>query len=201
MACAWLLAVDEPAPSRAIVDSIDPHAWRAVSELALSGLASPVTTSMGRLFDAIAALCGLRLNVNYEGQAAIELEAACDPAEDDAYPLPLTREGGRIVLDARQTVQAVLRDVDTSVSRARIAARFHNAVAWATTAACISLAVERGLHTVVLSGGSFQNRVLLERVATDLRHAGLRALVPERLPAGDGGISYGQVAVAVARRR
>jgi hydrogenase maturation protein HypF len=91
------------------------------------------------------------------------------------------------------------RDCAAGVPVARIAARFHNGVATATTAACIRLAGERGLDTVVLSGGSFQNRVLLERVAGDLRHAGVRVLVPERLPPNDGGISFGQAAVAAAR--
>ena len=201
MACAWLLAAlgDRAAPSKAIVGAIDPRSWRAVSELSASGFASPITTSMGRLFDAIAALCGLRLHVNYEGQAAIELEAACDRATLDPYPLPLARERERIVLDARETVRAAVRDLDGGVPVARIAARFHNAVAAATTAACSTLAAQRGLDVVVLSGGSFQNRVLLERVAGELRDAGLRVLVPERLPPGDGGISFGQAAVAAAR--
>jgi hydrogenase maturation protein HypF len=160
-----------------------------------------VTTSAGRLFDAVAALCGVRMRVNYEGQAAIELEAMCDPGERTAYPLPLARDGGRIVLDARKAVVAVVDDLAAGAPVARVAARFHNALAAATTAACIELAVERDMYAVALSGGSFQNRVLLERVATDLRHAGMRVLIPERLPPGDGGISYGQAAVAAAVAR
>jgi hydrogenase maturation protein HypF len=203
MACSWLLAADrEPvAPPAAIGAAIDRRLWQRVAQLSQTGLASPVTTSMGRLFDAVAAICGLRLWVAYEGQAAAELEAVCDPAEHGAYPLPLTRDAERIVLDPRETVQAVARDSAAGVPVARIAARFHNAVASATTAACITLAGERGIGTVVLSGGSFQNRVLVEGVAADLRHAGLRVLVPERLPPNDGGISYGQAAIAAARLR
>ena len=201
MACAWLLATvgDRAAPSQAIAEAIDPRCWRAVSALAVNGLASPVTTSIGRLFDAIAALCGLRLHVNYEGQAAVELEAACEEAVRDAYPLPLAREGERILIDPRETVAATIRDLERGIAVARIAARFHNAVASATVAACARLASERGLEVVILSGGSFQNRVLLERVALDLRAAGLRVLIPERLPPNDGGISFGQAAVAAAR--
>ncbi|MDQ6817911.1 MAG: carbamoyltransferase HypF, partial [Actinomycetota bacterium] len=201
MACAWAHAAHgkETAPPTAIAQAVDPRAWRAVSELAVSGLASPITTSMGRLFDAVSALCGLRLRVTFEGQAAIELEAACDPREGDAYPMPLTRDGGLVVLDARETVVAAMGDLEARVSVPRISARFHSAVASATTAACISLAGQRRMDTIVLSGGSFQNRVLLERVTANLRAAGLRVLVPERLPPGDGGISYGQAAVAAAR--
>ena len=199
MACAWLVAAGAGAIPPVIAAGVDRRWWERVAELCRTGLASPVTTSMGRLFDAVAALCGVRLSVSFEGQAAADLEAACDPAEIGDYPLELGRDAGRLVLDARGTVAAVARDSAAGVPVPRIAARFHNAVAAATTAACITLAGERGLDAVVLSGGSFQNRVLLERVARDLRHAGVRVLVPERLPPNDGGISFGQAAVAAAR--
>ena len=201
MACAWLLAAEgqTPAPPKTIAHAIEPRTWQAVSELARSGLASPATTSMGRLFDAIAALCGVRLEVSYEGQAAAELEALCQPDERGFYALPLTREGRTIVLDPRPTMREVIADLKRGVGSARIAARFHNAVAAATACACMALAGERGVGTVVLGGGSFQNRLLLESVAATLQRVGLRVLVPERLPPNDGGISYGQAAVAAAR--
>ena len=97
------------------------------------------------------------------------------------------------------TVAASFGVLGAGVPVAQIAAGFHNAVASATVAACTVLASERGLDVVVLSGGSFQNRVLLERVAVDLRDVGLRVLIPERLPPNDGGISFGQAAIAAAR--
>jgi hydrogenase maturation protein HypF len=153
---------------------------------------------MGRLFDAVAALCGLRLRVNYEGQAAAELEAACDPRELDFYPLHVERAPSGVLLDARPTVRAVLSDVRGGEPVGTIAARFHNAIASATASALMLLAAERALDLVVLSGGSFQNRVLLERVSANLRQAGLNVLVPARLPPNDGGIAYGQAAVACA---
>ena len=201
MACAWLLAARGEAQSapQPIAKEIDPGSWRAVRRLAESGLASPPTTSMGRLFDAVAALCGVRLEVNYEGQAAAELESLCDASEREAYSLPLQRDDQSLILDPRPTVDGVARDVERGAPPARIAARFQNAVATATACACITLAGQRNLDTVVLAGGSFQNRLLLESVAASLGHAGLRVLVPERLPPNDGGISYGQVAVAAAR--
>jgi hydrogenase maturation protein HypF len=146
---------------------------------------------MGRLFDAVAALCGVRTEVTYEGQAAIELEALSDPSERHAYPLPVTDD---LVLDARPTIRALVADDAPIANRA---ARFHNAVAGATAIAC-----ERaGATTVVLSGGVFQNRTLFERTGALLRDAGLRVLTPELLPPNDGGISYGQAAVAAARGR
>lgn len=196
MACAWLAeALGGPAPlPAALAGRVDGQVWRAVSEMVRTGLASPVTTSAGRLFDAVAALCGLRTHVTYEGQAAIELEAACDPAERGAYELPV--DGG--VLDARPLVLAVARDVERGVPAGVVAARFHHGLADATAAACVAAAGERGIGTVVLSGGVFQNRRLLERTSVTLRAAGLRVLVPERLPANDGGISFGQAAIAAA---
>jgi hydrogenase maturation protein HypF len=201
MACAWLQAAHgaEANAPQPIANEIAPGAWGAVRQLARSGIASPPTTSMGRLFDAVAALCGVRLHVNYEGQAAAELEALCDPRDRDGYSLPLLRNGGDLVLDPRPTVHEIARDVHAGVPAAKIAARFHNAVAAATTCACISLAGQRNLDTAVLAGGSFQNRALLESVGASLARAGLRVLVPERLPPNDGGISYGQAAVAAAR--
>ena len=103
------------------------------------------------------------------------------------------------MLDARETILAVDRDVSRGVPTPTIAARFHHALADATAAECAQLAADRGLEIVVLSGGAFQNRRLLERTAAALEKAGLRVLVPERLPPNDGGISYGQAAVAAAR--
>jgi hydrogenase maturation protein HypF len=205
MACAWLTAVAEGDPSMppALAGRVEPERWAQVAALARGGPASPVTTSMGRLFDAVSALCGVRTAVNYEGQAAAELEGIADRSERGAYPLPLhsaeplwpAGDAG-LVLDARQTVLAIVRDL--SAGPALVSARFHNTVAASTAVACARVAEARGLDTVVLSGGVFQNRLLLERAVAALEDAGLRVLVPERLPPNDGGISYGQAAVAAA---
>jgi hydrogenase maturation protein HypF len=187
MACAWLLAAGATTPT-ALADAVDADRRDQVTELARTGLASPVTSSVGRLFDAVASLCGVRQEVNYEGQAAIELEAVCDPAEDGAYPM-----GGE--LDARPTIAAIVDDLLRGTPVPAVAARFHNALADATADALVRL----GADPVVLSGGVFANRRLLSRTRALLERAGLRVLVPVRLPPGDGGISYGQAAVAAAR--
>ena len=201
MACAWLAVAGNAAPAlpSALEGRVPARAWEQVSELARTGVASPLTTSMGRLFDAVAALCGLRAEVNYEGQAAIELEAACDGAERGRYPLPLTGTRELLVLDPRETIEAVLADIAAGVRVGAVATRFHGAVAGAAVAACARAASEHGADQVILSGGVFQNRRLLTETATGLRAAGLRVLVPERLPCNDGGIAYGQVAVAATR--
>jgi hydrogenase maturation protein HypF len=182
-----------------LVGRVPAHSWRAVCGLVRSGVASPLTTSMGRLFDAVAALCGARATINYEGQAAIELEAACDPHERGRYPLELEPLDGKLVIDPRELIRRVCADVAAGVSAGVIASRFHAAVASVTVDACYALASASSTDVVVLSGGVFLNRRLLESTCAGLEARGLRVLTPQRLPIGDGGISYGQAAVAAAQ--
>ncbi len=206
MACAWLTAAGEPGDAErepqlppALRGRVDARAWRHVARLARGGPHSPVTSSMGRLFDAVAAMCGLRARVNYEGQAAIELEAACDPADRGSYPLSLATEGGLIVIDPRETIRAVAADLRAGQALGAIASRFHATLATATVEALARAASSEGSELVVLSGGVFGNRRLLETVMAGLYAAGLRVITPEQLPVGDGGISYGQAAIAARR--
>jgi hydrogenase maturation protein HypF len=198
MACSWLSAAydGEPELPPSLSGRVDVRAWSHVRSLIAAATASPTTTSMGRLFDAVAALAGIRAEVNYEGQAAIELEAACDLEERGSYPIALT--GAPLVIDPRETIRAVAADVAAGDPPGAIARRFHRAIARATVDACIRLAETHATEVVVLSGGVFQSRLLLESVSCGLEAAGLRVLVPERLPVNDGGISYGQAAVAAA---
>ncbi len=187
MAAAWLSAagMEDALPAA----GVDAARWAQVGQLVSSGLASPLTTSMGRLFDAVAALCGLRAEVTHEGQAAIALEVACAPGDHGTYDC----EG----LDLRPVIRAIARDLSSRVGVDVVAARFHDTVADATARAC-SEAATGAAGTVVLAGGVFQNRRLLEGTAQRLLRAGLRVLVPERLPPNDGAIAYGQAAVAAA---
>ncbi len=204
MACAWLQAAEgaEPALPAPLLGSVEAVTWDQVARLARSGLASPVTTSVGRLFDAVSALCGIRAQSHYEGQAAIELEARCDDHEQGEYAMPLqTDENGQLMIDAGETIRAAAADVRAQVSPARIATRFHRGLAAATVAACLHVAADSGTEVAVLSGGVFANRHLLEATAAGLARAGLRVLIPRALPPGDGGISYGQAAVAAATAR
>jgi hydrogenase maturation protein HypF len=200
MACAWLLAAfgaDTPPPG-AMAARIDRRRWEQIAVLARSGTASPLTTSVGRLFDAVAALCGLRVTVHEEGRAAIELEAAAARGERGSYPMAIVGQRA-LRLDARETVRAIVGDLAAGTSAAVVSARFHSGLAGATAAAISQLAQRRGVGTAVLSGGAFQNRLLIERTAAALRRAGLRVLIPRQLPPNDGGIAYGQAAVAAAR--
>jgi hydrogenase maturation protein HypF len=198
MACAWLAEAGDERVPPTLADRVPASRWDAVVQLARTGVASPITTSAGRLFDAVSALCGLRAEVTYEGQAAIELEAACDAGERGAYPFPV-EPGPPLVLDPREAVRAVAADAAAGVAAGVISARFHRALAAATAEAVVIGAERHGIDVAVLSGGAFQNLVLLRGVAKSLRDSGLRVLVPRRLPPNDGAISYGQAAVAAAR--
>jgi hydrogenase maturation protein HypF len=203
MACAWLWAAlgEFPELPAALAGAVTPRAWDQIGRLVQTGTASPLTSSMGRLCDAVAALCGIRAEVTYEGQAAIELEAACDPSERGAYELAVSEAGGTVIIDPRPAVAAVAADVAAGVDVGRIATRFHTGVARATADVCVTLAAAHRTPRVVLSGGVFQNRRLLESVSAELAGAGLQVLVPERLPVNDGAIAYGQAAVAAATLR
>jgi [NiFe] hydrogenase maturation protein HypF len=167
--------------------------WDAVTALADSPLALR-TTSTGRLFDAVAALLGIRDEVNYEGQAAIELEQCVDPAEPGGYPMRVA-DG---LLHGADLVAAALDDLRARVAVPVIAARFHRGLAAGLAAAAAAARDETGLTTVALSGGVFQNVVLLTDIAARLERDGFTVLTHSRVPPNDGGISLGQAAIAAA---
>jgi hydrogenase maturation protein HypF len=191
MAAAYLdRAFDEP-PALAVVRR-NQDRWHDVLAIARSGVNSPLTSSAGRLFDAVAALLGLRDSINYEGQAAIELEQYADPAERGSYPAAI-QDG---IVAGADLVRAAAEDLLAGTDPALIAARFHNGVVDAIVRNCVALRDSTGITTVALSGGVFQNLLLLIRAGQRLRDAGFRVLTHSRVPTNDGGISLGQVAVA-----
>jgi len=158
-------------------------------------------TGAGRWFDAVAALCGLRDAITYEGQAAAELEAVAEPAladvDADAYPFAVDDPaGGPAVFDLRPTVRAIADDRRRGVDLARIAARFHR-----TLAETVAWAARRWARAlpVVLSGGCFQNRLLTELTVQLLDADGIEVLVHHRVPPNDGGVALGQAAIAAHR--
>ncbi|MEV1176026.1 carbamoyltransferase HypF, partial [Nonomuraea sp. NPDC049784] len=159
---------------------------------------SPLTSSAGRLFDAVCALLGIRDKITYGGQAAIELEQHADPSERGTYEAAMHR-GDLLVMEGAGLVRAAAADLAAGVDTRVIAARFHNGLADAVTRACDTLRQATGLSAVALSGGVFQNALLLERTAALLRAAGFRVLRHVRVPPNDGGISLGQAAIAAAR--
>jgi hydrogenase maturation protein HypF len=176
-----------------------PDQWPAVLAMAVKGINSPLTSSAGRLFDAAAALLGVRDSINYEGQAAIELEQLADPAEAEAYPARLETGEGPFRARGSDLLHAVIEDRTDGVPAPVIAARFHHGVAALIEAGCLLMRERHGLGTVALSGGVFQNLLLLNATVTRLEARGFRVLIHSRVPCNDGGISLGQAVVAAAR--
>jgi hydrogenase maturation protein HypF len=161
-----------------------------------AGINTPPTTSMGRLFDAAAALAGLAPSVTYEAQAACEFESVADPREQGAYPFDVVAG----VVDPAPALAALVSDRRHGRPLPLLAARFHNGVARLVVAACDRLRDTAGCSTVALSGGVWQNLFLLTRTVDGLQAAGFEVLVHRQVPANDGGIAFGQAAVAIARR-
>jgi hydrogenase maturation protein HypF len=153
------------------------------------------TSSLGRLFDAVAALAGVRQKVNYEAQAAIELEAAIDPGEAGTYPFGI--EAG--IVDTRPALQALIGDIHKGVSVPRLSARFHNGVAEMVRKVCGEIRRQTGLQEVALSGGVWQNMALLGRTVRGLQADGFKIYLHHQVPANDGGIALGQALVAAYR--
>ena len=202
MAVSWTAHALGPEQVGTAVGDLDER-WPAVLDVVASGRALP-TTSAGRLFDAVAALLGLRSITTFEGQAAIELEGQARRVPVSGLP-PVDATGVEVhrggfgepwVLDPAGLVREVLRRRDAREAVAETAAWFHTALAAALVDVALSLAAERGLETAALSGGVFQNRRLTDLAADGLERGGLRVLVHRRVPPNDGGISLGQAAIA-----
>lgn len=197
MAVSWLhaaLGADAAAAWGAGVDDRWPHVLHLVT-----GGRQPQTSSAGRLFDAVAAVLGVRHRVSYEGQAAAELEALARRAVGGVPGYAMRIRGD--VLDPAPVLAALVADRRRGVPVPNLAAAFHSAFAQGTAALALRLAGAAGLDAVVLTGGVFQNALLSDQVAARLRRAGCAVLQHAQVPPNDGGISLGQAAVAAARLR
>ncbi|ETK34077.1 carbamoyltransferase HypF [Microbispora sp. ATCC PTA-5024] len=205
MAAAYLdLAFEGDVPASLGVVRRNAARWDAVVALARRGVNAPRTSSAGRLFDAVAAILGVRDAITYEGQAAVELEQRADPAERGTYPCPVTSEapsGPPFAVPGTALVRAVVDDLCAGADPSVVAARFHNAVAGLVADGCDRVRAATGLSAVALSGGVFQNLLLLERAAGLLERRGFHVLLHHRVPPNDGGVSLGQAAVAAALDR
>jgi hydrogenase maturation protein HypF len=170
-----------------------PQEIRVVRDMLRQGVNSPRTSSVGRLFDAIAALTGIRSISRFEGQAAMELEFALEGIKcDAACPFHLQADRAPMVIDWEPLVREIIADVSAGASTGQISAKFHNALAQII----VTVAQKTGLNRVALSGGCFQNRYLTERTVHDLTAANLLPYWHQRVPPNDGGISLGQVVAA-----
>jgi len=205
--------------------SVDGEELRIIQRQIDRGINCPRTSAGGRLFDAVSALLGIRERATYEAQAAIELEMAAQmpnaksqipnpkspvsnlqsPISRLAYPFDVEKtvnggggveDGGVAVIRLRKLFEALLADRQGGVSVGEMAYRFHATVAEMMRATCERIARETGLRTVALSGGCFQNRLLLTLVVPRLQEMGLRVIMHRRVPCNDGGVSLGQAVIA-----
>jgi hydrogenase maturation protein HypF len=161
---------------------------------------APVTSSVGRLFDALAWLLGGPDCQTFEGQAAMALEGLASSASaSGAYAFALAERGGRLALDPNPMLREVVEDLARGVDAPRIARRFHQALADVTAEACAHVAAASGLRDIVLTGGVFQNALLTELLSQALADRALRVHLHRDVPPNDGGLALGQLAVIAAR--
>jgi hydrogenase maturation protein HypF len=201
MAVAHLL--DAGLSTRSVEARILPVQFRTIRTMLERHFQTPLTSSVGRLFDAVSALAGVRDRVSYEGQAAVELEwLATEAAPDGVYPFDLDcvseNEETPLVVDTRPLIEAVADEANKGVDAALIARRFHTTVVEMIVAVCRRLRQSTGLAAVVLSGGVFLNALLTQEASARLAEEGFRVYRHRLVPPNDGGLSLGQLAVAAA---
>lgn len=201
--------LEHPGAAR-LLDSLDEQTRSVTATMIERGINSPRTSSMGRLFDAAAAILGICGQATYEGEPAIELEAAAWRALDSESTCPTgnmasfsvtesSRPDDCHVLNSKPLFEALLEGIRTGVPAGKLALDFHITIARASARIASEICVREDLDTVALSGGVFMNRLLLRLLTHELKDAGLAVLVPHAVPVNDGCIAYGQAAIARAR--
>jgi hydrogenase maturation protein HypF len=179
------------------VHSIDRARWSLLKEAMLNNINSPLCSSTGRLFDAVSALLGVRERVNYEGQAAIELEQMAEPGEEGEYPLEIAEEEGVLILNPDPMIRAIVEAIKKGEAMPTISARFHNSMAGAILQMALQMKERTGLSDIILSGGVFQNHLLMGRVSDLLEGEGFQVYIHHKVPPNDGGIALGQAYHAI----
>ena len=201
--------LEHPGTAR-LLDSLGEQTRSVTATMIERGINSPRTSSMGRLFDAAAAILGICDKATYEGEPAIELEAAAWRALSSESACPTgniagfsvtesSRPDAYHVLNSRSLIEALLEGIRAGVPAGRLALDFHIAIARSSARIAREICAREGIDTVALSGGVFMNRLLLQLLTRELKSMGLTVLVPHSVPVNDGCIAYGQAAVASAR--
>jgi hydrogenase maturation protein HypF len=195
----YLLALGIPSDSDLpVLQYVTGEEQEIILEQVNKSLNAPLTSSLGRLFDAVAALTGVRGVIDYEAQAAIDLEtcAAEAPAEAKDYPFSMVEENGVTIIKLHDLFTAVIKDLHDKMSKEVMAARFHNTIARLILEVCQGISRKTGLKQVALSGGVFQNRLLFRKTVALLESNGFEVYTHHQVPCNDGGISLGQAAIA-----
>jgi hydrogenase maturation protein HypF len=189
----------------AVVRQVGARNTRLVARLVERGLNTPPTSSAGRLFDAVAALAGVpgTERTTYEGQAAVELELAADGQANRGYPFRMRPENEGWIVETREIIRGVVDDLLAGTTTGEISARFHRTMAEVVVAGCEEVREAGGTTAVALSGGTFQNMLLLEQLVRLLEERGFEVYWHRRVPANDGGLALGQAILAdrAARRK
>ncbi|UCC77475.1 MAG: hypothetical protein JSW37_03705, partial [Anaerolineales bacterium] len=175
-----------------------PPELEMVQQMVARDINTPWTSSCGRLFDAVSALLGMRLETSYEAQAAIELEMAAGDVQRDTvqpYPFSVEKQAQGHVVRLEALLAAIVRATMAGVSDGEISASFHITLAEMTLQMCQMVREETGLGAVALSGGCFQNRQLLRLTTDALQAQGFRVLLHRQVPCNDGGLSLGQAVI------
>ena len=163
-------------------------------------LNSPLTSSMGRLFDAVSALIGIRGTIDYEGQAAIEMEMSAYDGNyknnDECYPYEILEDSNMVIIKLSKLFSTILEDMRQKYSQSTVSIRFHNTIAKIIGEMCELIARQTGIRQVALSGGVFQNRLLLQKTVNLLERDNFKVLTHRQVPCNDGGISLGQAVIA-----
>ena len=178
------------------VRNLDKTESSIILRMAMKGINSPLTSSCGRLFDAVSALLGLRQRIAYEGQAAMELEMCQSPREKRYYPWQIREEGDGCVMVTTGIVRGIVDDIEKGEPRGVISRRFHNSLIGMFREICVKIREESGIEQVALSGGCFQNMTLLTGLTRDLKEEGFKVYSHARVPTNDGSLSFGQAVCA-----
>jgi hydrogenase maturation protein HypF len=182
-----------------LLKRVDLQKWDILKKMIEKKMNTPFTSSMGRFFDAISSLLSVRDEVHYEGQAAIELEMIADHEGKERYSFQIQKDESPIVIDLIEIIRGVVLDLTTGISPSKISGKFHRTIASLIIETCGAIRSKERLNRVVLSGGVFQNILLLSLVTRGLRISGFEVYTHHHVPANDGGISLGQAVIGHMR--
>ncbi len=182
-----------------LIRRIDPQKWDVLKRTIEKKINTPLTSSMGRFFDAISSLLSIRDEVHYEGQAAIELEMIADHGVKEEYPFTIQKDEKPMVVDSQEMIRGIVRDLIDGAPASKISGKFHRTIAGFIIETCESIRSKEELNRVVLSGGVFQNIFLLSLVTEGLKRSGFDVYTHHLVPPNDGGVSLGQAVIAQMR--
>jgi hydrogenase maturation protein HypF len=199
MAYSYLYSIYGPRAKKIDIDfnrRMDYDKLSIIEKMIDKNINSPLTSSCGRLFDAASSLIGIRDEISYEGQAAMELESFCASGIKERYNFCICKEGKEFIIDPQEIFIDIIKDLKEGIDKKVIAAKFHNTVAEFTLNLCGKIRENTGINKIALSGGVFQNRYLTEKIISLLEKDGFQVYTQRKVPPNDGGISLGQAVVA-----